>query len=208
VVSIRHGRRLAGLVAVAAGITLLTLAAPASALTVIVPTLPAPVPTLPLPTGASVSGGTGGDPIDASVTGPGSSIDVQLPGVPALPIGPTGPVTAPVESPVRAPAPASAPAASSRDADSSVAVPGGQTAVALPASPFTAGAAQPAGPEAASANVGASIDTRPADSLLSRVPSLANRLALWAALAAVVFVLQMLVGSAVRQHRRKPVPVS
>ena len=98
-VSIRHGRRLAGLVAAATGIALLTLAAPASALTVAVPTLPAPLPTLPLPTGASVSGGTGGAPIDVSVTGPGSTaIDLQLAGIPALPTGPTGPVTAPVRA--------------------------------------------------------------------------------------------------------------
>jgi hypothetical protein len=201
---------------VATGIALLTLAAPASALTVTVPTLPplAPLPTLPLPTGASVSGGTGGEPIDVSVTGPGSTgVDLQLPGVPALP---TGSVTAPVGSPtapVITPAPAwLAPAASSGGGDSNpaVAVPDDQTARATPASPLAAGAAQPAGPEAGAphSNVDASINARPADSILSRIPSIASRLALWAALAAVVFVLQMLVGSAVRQHRRKSVPVS
>ncbi len=193
------------------GIALLTLAAPASALTVAVPTLPAPLPTLPLPTGASVSDGTGGTPIDVSVNGPGSTtIDVQLPVIPALP---TGPVTAPVapSTPVLEPA-SPAPVASSRGGDSNPAVagPDNSHAVAVPASPVSAGAAQPAGPESAApgAKVGASIGARPADSILSRVPSIASRVALWAALAAVVFVLQMLVGSAVRQHRRKSVPIS
>jgi hypothetical protein len=214
VVSIRHGRRLAGLVAAATGVALLTLAAPASALTVTVPTLPAPLPTLPLPTGASLSGGTGGAPIDVSVTGPGSTaIDLQLPGIPALPTGPTSPVTAPVapSTPVLDPA-SPAPAATSRSGDSNpaVAAPDNRHSVALPGSHAGAGAAQPVGPESSvpGAKVGASIDARPADSILSRVPSIATRVALWVALAAVVFVLQMLVGSAVRQHRRKPVAVS
>lgn len=198
----------------ATGIALLTLAAPASALTVTVPTLPAPLPTLPLPTGASVSGGTGGAPIDASVTGPGSTaIDLQLPGFPALPAGPTGPVTAPVAptAPVLDPA-SPAPAATSRGGDSipAVTAPDNSHSVAMPASPVSAGAAQPVGPESSApgAKVGASIDARPADSILSRVPSIAIRVALWASLAAVVSVLQMLVGSAMRQHRRKSVPVS
>jgi hypothetical protein len=53
--------------------------------------------------------------------------------------------------------------------------------------------------------VSAAIDARPADSLLQRVPAFASRLALWAALAAIVLVLQMLVGSAVRRSRSAPV---
>jgi hypothetical protein len=214
VVSIRHGRRLAGLVAAATGIALLTLGAPASALTVTVPALPAPLPTLPPPTGASVSGGTGGAPIDVSVTGPGSTaIDLELPGIPVLPSGPTGPVTAPVapSTPVLDPA-SPAPATSSRGGNSNpaVAAPDNSHSVALPTPRVSGGAAQPVGPESSvpSAKVGASIDARPADSILSRLPSIASRLALWAALAAVVFVLQMLVGSAVRQYRRESAPVS
>jgi hypothetical protein len=51
------------------------------------------------------------------------------------------------------------------------------------------------------ANLSAAIDAQPADSLLQRVPAIASRIALWAALAAILFVLQMLVGSAVRQRR-------
>jgi hypothetical protein len=219
VVSIRHGRRLALLAVVAAGIAAWTLAAPASALTVTVPTLSpsAPLPALPLPTGASVSGGTGGQPIDISLTGPGATgVDLQLPGVPALPTGPTGSITAPVESPaapVITPAPAwSAPTASSRGGDSNpaIGVPDDQTGRATPDSPFAAGAAQPAGSAdgAPHSHVYGSINARPADSILSPIPSIASRVALWVALAAVVFVLQMLVGSAVSQHRRKSVPFS
>jgi len=56
--------------------------------------------------------------------------------------------------------------------------------------------------------VGASINAQPADSLLQRIPTIATRIALWLALAGVVFVLQMLIGSALRQHRRKSVPIS
>jgi len=202
------------------GFALLTLSAPASALTVTAPTQPAPLPTLPFPTGASVSGGTGGAPSDVSVTGPDSGIDVQLPGIPALPIGPTGPVTTPGGSTLPAPvltpfpAPASlAPGASPSpggDSNTPVAGPVDQGAVEMPAASIGAGAAPPANPAEATAHgdVGASITAQPADSLLARVPGIASRVALWAALAAVVFVLHMLVGSAVRQHRRKSVRVS
>ena len=219
-ISIGHGRRLATLVAVTTGVALWTLAAPASALTVTIPTLPAPLPTLPLPTSASVSGGTGGAPIGVSVNGPGSTgIDVQLPGLPtppALPIGPTGPVTAPIASSPPTPAPAPPPAspasgtapAPSGGSNPSVAIPGDRAAPSA-ASPLTAGAAEPiapAGPQGA--NVGASINARPADSLLQRIPTIATRVALWVALAGVVFVLQMLIGSALRQHRRKSVRIS
>jgi len=201
-------------------VALLTLAAPASALTVTVPTVPAPLP-IQLPLGASagggsVSGGTGGAPIDVTVKGPASTgLEVQLPGfpsAPALPIGPTAPTTEPIASPPVRPSTQSSsqPALSSRPrgSGSSVAVPDEPSA--LPASPFAAGPAPAvAAPDPAhSARVSAVIDARPADSLLHRVQGIASRLALLALLAAVVFVLEMQVGSAVRRRRTEPAGLS
>jgi hypothetical protein len=203
-------------------VALVTLAAPASALTVTIPTVPAPLPPIQLPLGASdvsasVSGGTGGAPIDVSVKGPASTgIEVQLPGVPsapALPIGPTAPTAEPIASP-STPTPTLSspqPASPSRlgGSGSSAAVPG-EGAVTVPASPFAAGPARPiAAPEPARpASVSAAIDARPADSVLHRVQAIASRLALWALLAAVLFVLELLVRSAVRRRRPKPAGLS
>jgi hypothetical protein len=200
---------------------LATPAAPASALTVTIPpSLPAPLPPIQLPLGGSVSGGTGGAPIDVTVTGPGSTgIEATLPGVPnvpALPVGPTGSVLVPITNgdPVVGPAPASSPAPSPAfssprsGSDPAVTVPGdraviAQTPISRPAADSASAAPQsPAPPSSArAADVSAAIDARPADSLLQRVPAFASRLALWAALAAIVLVLQMLVGSAVRRSR-------
>jgi hypothetical protein len=56
--------------------------------------------------------------------------------------------------------------------------------------------------------VSAAIHGQPADSILQRVPAIASRIALWAALAGIVFVLQMLVGSAVRQRRNRTARIS
>jgi hypothetical protein len=201
-------------------VALMTLAAPASALTVTAPTVPAPLPTqLPLgasAVGGSVSGGAGGAPIEVTVKGPASTgLEVQLPGIPsapALPIGPTAPTSEPIASPPAPPSTklASQPTSSSRpnESDSSVAVPGEPSA--LPASPFAADpAAAVAAPEPAqSARVSAVINARPADSLLHRVQGIASRLALWALLAAVVFVLEIQVGSAVRRRRTEPAGLS
>jgi hypothetical protein len=199
----------------------LSLPAPASALTVTVPTVPAPLPPIQLPLGGSsfsgsVSGGAGGAQIDLTVKGPASpGIEVQLPGIPsalALPIGPTAPVTEPIANPpLRIPTPSSPqPASPSRlgVSDSSVAVP--HDNAAAPSSPFAASPARPVAspvPER-HARVSAAINARPADSLLHRVQAIASRLALWALLAAVVFVLEMLVGSAVRRRRPKPAGLS
>src|SRR5207245_1076294 len=143
--------------------------------------------------------------IDVTVKGPASTgLEVQLPGIPsapALPIGPPAPTAEPIASPPVRPSTQSSsqPASPSRPrgSDSSVAVPGEPSA--LPASPFAAGpSAFVAAPEPArSARVSAVINARPADSLLHRVQGIASRLALWALLAAVVFVLEMQVGSAV-----------
>jgi len=199
---------------------LMTPAAPASALTVTVPTVPAPLPIQP-PLGASavggsVSGGAGGAPIDVTVKGPASTgLEVELPGIPgapALPIGPTSPTAEPIASPPVRPSTQSSsqPASPSRarGADSSVAVPGEPSA--LPASPFAAGpAGAVAAPEPAqSARVSAVIDARPADSILHRVQGIASRLALWALLAGVLFVLEMQIGSAVRRRRTEPAGLS
>lgn len=206
VVRIRHGRGLLLLTAASTVVVLLTLPAPASALTVTLPTVPAPV-----------SGGAGGATIDVTVKGPASTgIEVQLLGVPstpALPIGPAAPVTEPIATPpvrmptLSSPQPASSPHLGGRD--SSVAAPGNYAA-AVSASPFAAGPARPvASPEPTrQARVSAAINARPADSLLHRVQTIASRLALWALLAAVVFVLEMLVGSAVRVRRPKPAGLS
>jgi hypothetical protein len=217
VVPITYVRRLATLVALMAAAALWTLGAPASALTVTIPTLPAPLP-LPLPTGASVSGGTGGAPVDVTVNGPDSTgTHVQLPGLPsppALPIGPTGPVTAPVGKPTPPPVLTPSPvvvASPAHDGDSNAPVsnPDGGATVEAPVSPFDAGAARTVAPaESPRPNVGAVINARPADSLLHRVSTIGSRLVLWGALLAVVFVLHMLVGSAVRHQRRKSVRVS
>jgi hypothetical protein len=202
-------------------VALVTLPAPASALTVTAPTAPAPLP-IELPLGASavggsVSGGAGGAPIDVTVKGPASTgVEVQLPGIPsapALPIGPTAPTGQPIASRPVGPSTQSSsqPASLSRPggSDSSVAVPG-DLAAALPPSPFAAGpAAAVAAPEPLrSARVSAVIDARPADSLLHRVQGIASRLALWALLAAVVFVLEWQVGSAVRRRRTEPAGLS
>jgi hypothetical protein len=171
-----------------------------------------------LPIGGSVSGGTGGEPIDVTVTGPGSTgIEATLPGVPsvpALPVGPTGSVPAPIASgdPVVTPAPAT-PGFTDEPA---VAAPGDRavarrpSAPPLPATRASAEGARPPAPaaEALPANLSAAIDAQPADSLLQRVPAIATRIALWAALAAIVFALQMLVASAVRHRRNRTAPVS
>jgi hypothetical protein len=177
------------------------------------PLLPLPIGPLPLPIGGSVSGGTGGDPIDVTVTGPGSTgIEATLPGVPsvpALPAGPTGSVPAPISSgdPVVTPAPT--PATPGGTDDPAVAAPGGgavalrPSATPVPATHSSAQGARPFLPLSSTrpANVSAAIDAQPADSLLQGVQAFASRVALWAALAAIVFVLQMLVGSAARQRR-------
>jgi hypothetical protein len=214
VVPIRYRRRLGALCALATVGALATLTAPASALTVTIPTLPAPLPAQPV--GGSVSTGTGGDPVGVTVTLPrGSEGEVEAPGLPTLPVDPTGPLTGSLPttptSPVIAPAPAAgtsqAPQPSGND-DPSVAIPGGERAAAEPTAPISgaqpaAGAAAPGGSRSG-LSVNASINAQPAsDSLLHRLPALASRVALWAALAAIVFVLQLLVGSAVREHRRK-----
>lgn len=208
-----------------------TLAAPASALSVTIPpALLAPLPPIQLPVGDSVSAGTGGASTDVSVTVPdGAGIDVHLPGiptVPALPIGPTGPVSGP--NPIPSPPPVLAPGptpltpappawpAPRVGSDPRVAVPGSKAATRAPAAPpaspatETAPRAHPGAAASAPrrANVSATIDARPADSLLHRVPMIASRVALWAALAAIVLVLQLLVGGAVRQRRRKTPRVS
>jgi hypothetical protein len=218
VVRIGYARRLGMLAAVATVGALATLTAPASALTVTVPTtLPGPLaPIVELPVGGSVSTGTGGDPIGVTVTVPsGDGIGVTLPGLPsgpALPVGPTGPVTvATTPAPVGAPAPApgsSSPTASPspRSSDPFATVPGNATIVPRlePAPQFTVGAAPPDGAFAPAprANVNATIAAQSTDSFLHRVPAIAGRLALWIALCGVVFVLYLLVGSTVRQHRR------
>jgi len=187
---------------------------------VTIPPLPAPLPILPLPTSASVSGGTGGAPIgrqrqrsgldrhrrsasgiaDSAGTsnrtdGPGDLADREPPAY-------SGTRSASRVSRVRL-------GAGSQWSLESVGRDPGDRAASVAVSPLTAGAAQPvapAGPQLA--NVGASINAQPADSLLQRIPTIASRVALWLALAGVVFVLQMLIGSAVRQHRRKSVPIS
>jgi len=44
--------------------------------------------------------------------------------------------------------------------------------------------------------------------MLHRISGIASRVALWALLAAVVFVLQMLVASAAKHHRPRPAHLS
>jgi hypothetical protein len=44
--------------------------------------------------------------------------------------------------------------------------------------------------------------------MLHRISGVASRVALWALLAAVVFMLQMLVASAAKHHRRRPAHLS
>jgi hypothetical protein len=207
-------------------VVLLTLPAPASALTVTLPTVPAPLPPVQLPLGGStlsgsVSGGAGGAPIDITVNGPASTgIEVQLPGIPsapALPIAPTGPVTepiatAPVPTPTRSspqPASPSHPGGAVSSGPVPAPVPAADHA-APPVSPFAAGPARPlAAPlPAPAARVSAVIDARPADSLLHRVQAIAGRLVLWALLAAVLFVLEMLVASTLRRRRPQPAGLS
>jgi hypothetical protein len=56
--------------------------------------------------------------------------------------------------------------------------------------------------------VSAAIDAQPADSWLQDVPAVASRVALWAALAAILFALQMLVASGMRQRRSRTARVS
>jgi hypothetical protein len=208
------------LTALAGLATFLTPVAPASALSVTTPsTLPAllppiALPPIQLPVGGTVSGGTGGAPIDITVTVPGSTgIEATLPGLPKLPapsVAPPDsvPVTFPSGDPVVNPTPAS-PSPSLRGvSDPAVLVPGDhavtlQPSAPVPAADSTSSAAPSFLPlsSARPANVSAAIDAQPADSLLQGVQAFASRVALWAALAAIVFVLQMLVGSAARQRR-------
>jgi hypothetical protein len=208
------------LTALAGLAALMTPVAPASALSVTTPTsAPVPVLPLPLPIAGSVSGGTGGDPIDVTVTGPGSTgIEATLPGLPSAPAGPTGsvPLPAPIASATPVVTPAPAPATPGGTADSAVSAPDDRAVARRPsASPLPAarsaaeGARPPAPPtEALPANVSAAIHGQPADSILQRVPAIASRIALWAALAGIVVVLQMLVGSAVRQRRNRTARIS
>jgi hypothetical protein len=74
------------------------------------------------------------------------------------------------------------------------------------AQPAAGAGASPAGPAipAGGAEVTASINAPPAEAVLSRVPTISTHIALWSALAAIVFVLQMLVASVVRQRRETP----
>lgn len=203
VVAIRYRRRLGALCALATAGVSWTLLTPASALTVTTPTLPAPLP-VQLPVGGSVSTGTGGDPLGVAVTLPdGSGVDVEVPGVPTT-LAP--PVTTPTPESGGAQPPVSP--SPRGGTDPTVSVPDGKSVANSP--PESASGAQPAAGAAAPAgssrhaSVNASIDARPAsDSLLHRIPMSATRVALLAALAAIVFVLQMLVASAVREHRRK-----
>jgi hypothetical protein len=205
----------------------LTLPAPAMALTVTTPSLPAPLPAaLPLADSTlsgSVSGGADGAPIAVTVTGPASTgVEIQvppLPNLPALPSAPTLPIAPTVTDPISPSTPAplpTAPSAPARAASPSHV--GGTDPPAavlndrpqVPRSRFAAGAARPVAAPAPArpGRVSAAIDTRPADSMLHRIPGIASRMALWALLAAVVFVLKMLVASAATHFRRRPAPLS
>jgi hypothetical protein len=211
-----------GLTALAGLLTLLTPAAPATALSVTTPPslsaplVPLPLDPLPLPIGGSVSGGTGGEPIDATVTGPGSTgIEATIPGVPSAPALPAAPTGSVVPAPIASGVVTTSPAPATPGSTGVPAVAAPDVAPRRSAPPLAdtrsaaKGARSPAPPtEAIPVNVSAAIDAQPADSLLQRVPAFASRMALWAALAAIVFVLQMLVGSAVRQRRRRTAPVS
>jgi hypothetical protein len=86
----------------------------------------------------------------------------------------------------------------------------GDAAVARVPDSLAAGAARPiASPEPARpAHVSATINARPADSLLRRASTIASRVALWALLAAVVFALQLQLSSALRRYRRKQARLS
>jgi hypothetical protein len=61
--------------------------------------------------------------------------------------------------------------------------------------------------EAPVAHVSAAVTARAADDLLSKLSTISARVLLWAALAAIAFVLQMLVSSALAQ-RQRPAGVS
>jgi fused signal recognition particle receptor len=201
-----------------------TLAAPASALTVTIPTLPAPLPPLLPPISGSVSGGTGGAPLDISVDVPGTAtIDVEAPGfpiLPALPIDPTNPPVPPVLGP-----PATLPVATPSVPSPVSPVPGTATpsprdgsdpAVGLPNRESVApvASAQPAANSARppsvdqnrsdrSGPVSGAIVNRPDQSLLHRVPTIMADVGLWATLATVVFIMYLLVGLAISQRRAR-----
>ena len=218
----RHGTRLLTLLTATAGALGLT-AAPASALELTTPTLPAPLPPVQLPVSASVSGGTGGAPIDVTANAPGSTIGVEIPGVevpgvtqpptlPGTPIppAPVPPLTGAIAPPAQSdphPAPASPYPGVSPAPRVGVApeVPSPSPSLRFPSAwvrPLPAPTK-----EAPVAHVSAAVTARAADDLLSKLATISARVLLWAALAAIAFVLQMLMSSALAQ-RRRPARVS
>lgn len=177
---------LAGVTTIAA---LPALAAPSSALTVTVTVPGVAIPTITLP----------------PITVPTVTIPTDMIPTIATPAVTTPAVTTPTSTPaVTTPTAATASPSPGNRSDPLVGVPGHEAVTPNASKPSSVAAGRAAAASTATrADVNATIATQPADSFLHRVPTIASRLALWIALAATVFVLYLLVGSAVRQHRRK-----
>jgi hypothetical protein len=225
----RYGMRLLTLLAATTGVLSLT-GAPASGLTPTIPTvsatsisetLPAPLSPIQLPVSVAVTSGTGGTPIDVTVTAPGSTtVEVQLPGLATLPTAPalpTEPAVPPIATPIPIPTPATAPTLTPPAASPSPGAGSGPVAGPAPAVRVSSPSSVPHGsvqPMPASKNrvldasVRAEVTSPVPSTFISTLPALAARVLLWAALVAAALAMQTLVSSALAQYRRRPAGIS